>query len=435
MMAKPLSFGRLRAVLRDTCQRLPDVRRGRNTQYTVSDAALAAFSCFFLQSASFLAFQRQMEQRQDRNNLRSLFGVAHLPSDDQVRNLLDPVPPMSLGKPFWTAFADLAEAGALDAYAASGSLLCSLDGTRYFDSRAVHCADCSTTVTDQGTLYHHAALMPALVRPGSAEVIALEPEFIVPQDGQTKQDCERQAAKRWLGRNGAHFAGHAVTILGDDLYCNQPLCQLLVEQGLHFILTCKPDSHPTVYEEVAGLDRLGAVEQVQERVWTGRGHERHTYRWVSSLPLRAEAPALLINWCEITVVSEGSGQVLYHNAFATDHALTEHTVRAIVRSGRCRWKIENEDINVLKNHGYHLEHNFGHGQQHLSAVLVVLTLLAFLWHTVLHLADEAYVRLRKALGARRTFFEHIRTLTRYMYFKNWDHLLAFMLQGLDPPHP
>jgi hypothetical protein len=432
-MAKPISFGRLRTVFLDACRRLPDARRGRNTQYAISDAALAAFSCFFLQSPSFLAFQRQMEQRQGRNNLRSLFGVERLPSDDQVRNLLDPVSPLLLGEPFWTAFADLGQAGALDAYAVSGSLLCTLDGTRYFDSRALHCANCSTTTTDQGTLYFHAVLMPALVRPGSAEVVALEPEFIVPQDGHTKQDCEQQAAKRWLSRNSKHFAGHVVTILGDDLYCNQPLCQLLVEHGLHFILTCKPDSHTALYEDVAGLDRLGAVEQRQERVWTGRKHELHTYRWASNMSLRAEAPALMVNWCEITVVDEASGTVHYHNAFATDHALTEHSVRDIVRAGRCRWKIENEDINVLKNHGYHLEHNYGHGQQYLSMVLVVLTLLAFLWHTVLHLTDETYRQLRQTLGARRTFFEHIRTLTQYMYFANWQRLLAFMLTGPDSP--
>jgi hypothetical protein len=432
-MATPLSFGRLRAQLLDRCQCLPDTRRGRNTQYTVADAALAAFGCFFLQAPSFLAYQRQMERQQERNNARSLFGVERLPSDDQIRNLLDPVSPDWLGEPFWSIFADLSEGGYLDAYTISGTLLCTLDGTRYFSSLAVHCPNCSTTATDGQIRHYHAVLMPALVRPGKAEVVALEPEFIVPQDGHTKQDCEREAAKRWIARQTTHFAGHSVTILGDDLYCNQPLCQLLVDRHLHFILTCKPDSHPALYEDVAGLDRLGAVSQLDERVWTGRGHERRTYRWVVDVPLRAETPALLVNWCEVTVVDEVTGAVRYHNAFATDHALTEQTVRNIVLAGRCRWKIENEDINVLKNHGYHLEHNYGHGAQHLSTVLIVLTLLAFLWHTVLHLADASYAQLRTDLGARRTFFEHARTLTHYLFFASWENLLAFMLSDSPPP--
>jgi hypothetical protein len=208
MMAIHLSFDRLREQLSRVCCRLPDVRRGQNTQYTISDAALGAFACFFLQSPSFLAFQKRMEEHQGRNNARSLFGVQRLPSDDQIRNLLDPVPPQRLVPPFWAIYRDLAASGALAAYRSAGTLLCALDGTRYFDSWAVRCAQCSTTTTEKGTLYHHGVLLPALVRPDSAEVIVLEPEFILPQDGQTKQDCESAAAKRWLiGRGDRPGAG------------------------------------------------------------------------------------------------------------------------------------------------------------------------------------------------------------------------------------
>jgi hypothetical protein len=406
---------------------LPDVRRGRNRQYHVRDAVLAAFSCFFLQSPSFLAFQRQMEEQQARNNARSLFGVERLPTDDQIRNLLDPVPAERLADPFWTIYQALETAGHLPPDAGSGTLLCSLDGTRYFGSRTVHCRNCSTTETGERTYSFHAVLLPALVWPGQSAVVVLEPEFIVAQDGETKQDCEQAAAKRWVTRQASHFAGRSVTILGDDLYCNQPFCALLVEHKLHFILTCKPDSHEALYDDVAGLERLGAVEQRDERVWTGRGHERCVYRWVSGVPLRAEAPALLVQWCELTISDEKTGTIRYHNAWATDYPLTAATVAAICRAGRCRWKIENETINVLKNHGYHLEHNFGHGQAHLSHVLLLLTLLAFLWHTVLQMSDDAYQQLRQKAGARRTFFEKIRTLTEFFYFDSWDHLLAFML--------
>jgi len=431
-MARQLSFTRLREQLSRVCGRLPDVRRGQNTQYAVGDAALAAFTCFFLQSPSFLAFQNRMEAHQGRNNARSIFGVQRVPTDDQIRNLLDPVPPQRLASPFWAIYRDLEASRALADYRSEGTLLCSLDGTRYFDSWTVHCDQCSTTATEKGLLYYHAVLMPALVRPGSAEVIVLEPEFILPQDGAEKQDCESAAAKRWLRRQAPRFARSTVTILGDDLYCNQPLCQLLVDLGFHFILTCKPDSHPALYEDIAGLARLGAVAQAEQRVWTGHGHERRTYRWVTDVPLRAEAPSLLVNWCEITIVDEATGAITYRNAYATDHDMTEQTVQSVVRQGRCRWKIENEDINVLKNHGYHLEHNYGHGAQHLSTVLVLLTLLAFLWHTVLQLVDEQYQQVRKALGARQAFFDDLRALTRYLFFESWQHLIFFMLS--DRPH-
>ena len=70
--------------------------------------------------------------------------------------------------------------------------------------------------------------------------------------------------------------------------------------------------------------------------------------------------------------------------------MTEDTIRAVVSAGRGRWKIENENNNALKNHGDYLEHNYGHGQRYLAAVVVMLILLAFLFHTVLQLCDEKY---------------------------------------------
>jgi len=125
-----------------------------------------------------------------------------------------------------------------------------------------------------------------LAKPGRKEVLVLEPEFIVPQDGADKQDCERSAANRWVVRNAPHFAGRHVTILADDLHCNQPFCERLLEHHLDFILTCKPDSHPTLYEEVDLLAQLGAVTQSEERVWIAHGHQHWAYRFVAHVPLR-----------------------------------------------------------------------------------------------------------------------------------------------------
>ncbi|MBM3190050.1 MAG: hypothetical protein FJZ90_15180 [Chloroflexi bacterium] len=93
--------------------------------------------------------------------------------------------------------------------------------------------------------------------------------------------------------------------------------------------------------------------------------------------------------------------------------------------------MENEGHNVLQNHGYYLEHNYGHGQQHLSTVIVTLVLLAFLWHTVWPLGDRPSQRLRAALGTRRTFFDDLRALTRYFFFKSWEHLITFMVHGME----
>jgi hypothetical protein len=105
-------------------------------------------------------------------------------------------------------------------------------------------------------------------------------------------------------------------------------------------------------------------------------------------------------------------------------------VVAIVQAGRARWKVENENNNTLKTQGYHLTHNFGHGQQHLSALLVTLNLLAFLFHTVLDMMDAKYPLIRAKLPSRKMFFQHIQALTCYICFENFDALLNFMLRDL-----
>jgi hypothetical protein len=117
--------------------------------------------------------------------------------------------------------------------------------------------------------------------------------------------------------------------------------------------------------------------------------------------------------------------------FITSFELSATSVGPIVQSGRTRWKIENEHNNVLKNYGYHLEHNYGHGQQHLSAVLLTLNLLAFLIHTILDQTNHTYAAIRAELGTRETFFDDIRTPTRYLYFDSWPALLSFMSTQLE----
>ena len=431
-MTEHLGFGALRTVLAEMFDHLPDFRTGKNTQYTMGDAARGAFSVFFMQCPSFLAYQRDMQRRKGHNNAQSLFGLEHIPSDAQIRNLLDPIGPTCLQEPFWDILERLmAEPKVAAALEFSGGWLCSLDGTQYFGSSTIHCPECSVIHHGNDVAYAHTVLIPVLAKPNTAEVLVLEPEFITPQDGADKQDCERNAARRWITRNAKHFAGRSVTILADDLHCNQPFCELLLDHHLDFIMTCKPDSHTTLYEEVALLDSCGGVTHYEKRLWTGQRHQRWHYRFVEHVPLRAPPHALYVNWCELMITDEDSGEQLYHNAFATNRSLTVQTVCDIVTAGRARWKVENEGNNVLKNHGYHLEHNYGHGQQHLATVLVMLILLAFLCHTTLQLCDRLYQRLRAELGTRQTFFDDLRTLTRYLFFKSWEDLIAFMIAGLE----
>lgn len=183
------------------------------------------------------------------------------------------------------------------------------------------------------TYYSHTLVAPLLVAPGQRRVIALEPEFVRPQDGVEKQDCELRAAERWLQRNAVHFGASSVTLLGDDLYCHQPFCELVVATGWHFVFTCKPTSHPALYEEVDLLTKAGGVAELTEHhVVDGHPQVWH-YRYVSRLPLRADTHPMYVNWCEVTITTP-DGALLYHNAWATDHPLTAVALHTFVLAAR-----------------------------------------------------------------------------------------------------
>ncbi|WP_442786367.1 hypothetical protein [Leptothoe sp. PORK10 BA2] len=86
MLSAALSFDSLLSELNDTIDELGDPRKPSNaTSYSVKDAVLGAFSCFFMQSESFLDYQRQLNSRSGRDNAQSLFGLENIPSVEQIR--------------------------------------------------------------------------------------------------------------------------------------------------------------------------------------------------------------------------------------------------------------------------------------------------------------------------------------------------------------
>lgn len=432
-MTPPLSFDVLKDILHRRTAQLPDHRKkGPNTRYAIQDAALGAFGIFFTQSPSFLEYQRRLQQTTGHNNAHTLLDVEQIPCDNQVRKLLDPIAPSRLDPVFMEVFEGLEQRHMLAPFRVLGTqLLVALDGTHYFTSNTIHCQNCLTRQLRNGhTLFYHAAITPVLVCPGQSQVIALPPEYIMPQDGHAKQDCERAAGKRWLARHAEQVAPSGVTLLGDDLYSNQPFCALVLSHGLNFIFTCKPDSHPTLAERLALWQATDAIATYEGHRWNGRFTEVTQVHYINEVFLRSGDDALSVNWYDMTVVNAKTGEQLYYNSCITNHRLTADNVLAVAQAGRGRWKIENENNNVLKTKGYHLEHNFGHGKQYLAAFMLSLNLLAFLFHTVLEWSDDRYALLRKVLARRQTFFQDIQALMRYMVFDSWDHLMDFMIQGL-----
>lgn len=415
--------------LRTAIGSFPDRRKGKNQQYTMMDAAAGAFSVFFTQCPSFLAHQQLLQEKYGLSNAQTLFGMEQIPTDPHIRSMLDGVSPQRLTPVFTACLQFLKDHGDLEKFQTTignNDFLVALDGTWYFSSDTIHCKKCSTKTRDGKKTYYHGMINPAIVAPGRKQAIALPPEYIIPQDGDKKQDCEIKAGKRWLKKRRKDYEGMNITILGDDLYCHQPMVEAIREAGYNFILVCKPDSHPVLYEWLKGI-----MEEKHLRRRNGKYFDMVTYRWASGVPLKDGENALLVNWCEITV--ERNGKQIYRNGFVTNHAITQETVSALTQAGRARWKTENENNNTLKTKGYHLEHNYGHGKKHLSSLLAVMNILAFLFHTILEMIHETYQILWDIAGARERFFDEIRLMLKYFPFRSFNNLMTFMLDCLKHP--
>ena len=150
-MTHPFTFDDLLDLLRQKSTHLPDHRTGKNTQYSIADAALGAFGIFLTQAPSFLDYQRTLQHAKGDNNAHTLLGVQHLPGDHQVRKLLDPLAPRARDGVFLSIFAGLGEQGVLRHFRVlNDQVLIALDGTQYFSSTTIHCANCLTRHTSKG---------------------------------------------------------------------------------------------------------------------------------------------------------------------------------------------------------------------------------------------------------------------------------------------
>ena len=360
MQTQNLSLQQIMSRFRNRWSTAPDGRKsGNRTQYRIADGVLAAFAVFFMQSSSFLAHQRLLQSKKGRSNAQSLFQVGEIPSDPQIRNLVDPLASQYFQEDFWFLLDELEkQKGLLQFRNELNTYSIALDGVSFFSSEKISCPKCLKRADRSGVEhFYHSAITPVFVKSGQAQVLPLPPEFIVPQDGSEKQDCERVAAKRWLAQHHGHFSDHTVTYLGDDLYANQPLCQLIVETYRQFfIFVCKPESHSGLYEWIAFLDKSAGLEKVTHRHWNGKHGEIWQYRFANQVPLRNGSDALLVHWLELVITHENTGTILYRNSFVTNHTITAINVIHLAQVGRTRWKIENENNNTLKTKGYHLEH-------------------------------------------------------------------------------
>jgi len=424
---KHLSADALLSMLRSSFADIADHRPGK-PDISLTDALLSAFAMFSLKSSSLLAFDKERTE----GNLQRVYGIERVPCDTAMREILDPVEPESLRPLFKGVFRALQRGKALEEMVfVEGHYLLALDGTGYFSSQQIHCASCLATHHRNGTVtYRHQMLGAALIHPDQRAVIPLMPEPIIKQDGTEKNDCERNAAKRFITKLRQDHPHLKVIVTEDSLSSNAPHIQCLHDHHLHYILGVKEGDHAYLFEQVTAAEHAGRVTYYdRDDAETGL---RHRFRFVSDMPLNEANADLRVNFLECW---EWDGEKVQHFSWVTDLRVNKGTVYQLMRGGRARWRIENETFNTLKNQGYHFEHNYGHGYQHLSVVFAVLMMLAFLVDQVQQLCCPLFQAVWAKLGSKRRLWERMRALFYDYALESMRYLFAALFYGWKKTAP
>lgn len=418
---KLLSADRLFALVRASFEEVTD-QRAENAKISMPDALMSGFAIFSLKDPSLLAFD---ERRTTDSNLGSIYGIEQVPGDTQMRTILDDVDSGEISPAFRGVVRQLERTKELDKFVfLGGSYLTSLDGTGYFSSKTIHCSSCMEKINKKTgeVTYYHQLMGGVIIHPNLREVIPLMPEPIMKQDGESKNDCERNAAKRFLARLKQDYPDLTFTITEDALSPNAPHIRELEKHGFHYILGVKEGDHKYLFDQVALARQEGRTTEYERR----SGSVVHRFSFVNQMPLNKSNPDILVNFVEYWEISKGKTQ---HFCWITDFTVTKSNVFTIMRGGRARWKVENETFNTLKNQGYHFEHNFGHGKKNLSVVFVALMMLAFLVDQVQQLACELFQAVLEKKSSRKRLWEHMRALFKTIELKSMTQLFEAILYG------
>src|SRR5262245_13587100 len=406
---------------------IPDYRPAE-MDIALSDVLMSAFAMFSLKAPSLLAFDKERAE----GNLHTIYGIERVPCDTYMRERLDPLSPKWLRPVFKSVFRQLQRGKALEEMVfLDGHYLLALDGTGYFSSTTIHCASCLHTVHRNGSVtYAHQMLGAAIIHPDVRVVIPLMPEPIGKHDGTDKNDCERNATKRFIVKLRQDHPHLKFIVTEDSLSSNVPHIETLHNHALHYILGVKAGDHGFLFQQVQAAEQAGRVTFYER-------HDRaagvsHRFRFVNDVPLNASHVDVRVNFIEYW---EMGNEKVQHFSWVTDLRVSKRNVYKLMRGGRARWKIENETFNTLKNQGYNFEHNYGHGEQHLSVVFATLMMLAFLVDQTQQLCCALFRAVWAKLGSKRLLWERMRALFYGYHLESMRELLEALFYGHEKHRP
>lgn len=502
-----LSADGLHSILAGVFKKVPEHRTNReNIKIPMIDALKSGFAVFSLKSPSLLNFEERAFSLEEGDNIKSLYGIKNIPSDTQLREILDPVSPDAIAPAFKKIFAAAQRGKNLEPFVwdVNKSYIGALDATGYFSSSNIKCPHClvkelkskavkelKKKITkdikkefkkglggktkqeaeiflanivaerlaeqlDAGEIiieqvYQHQMLGLAMVHPEQKISLPFCPEPIINSDGSTKNDCEINASKRILEQFRNDHPHLKMTITGDDLYSRAPFIKLLEQYKMNYLLVAKESSHEYLFEYVEslkeisefereGLPEVKIIETTEEVGIKIIKTITRRYEYVNGIPLNDSNQDLKVNFVEYWETEEYvdkngicHSKQRFHSSWITDVEITKDNVYKIMKGGRSRWNIENCVFNTLKNQGYQLGHNFGHGSKNLSTNFAMLMMLSFLVDQVQELCCKLFQEARKICKTKYNLWEKIRGALIFFKFNNWEMLLRKIVFSIQLP--
>ncbi|MBT9139355.1 MAG: hypothetical protein DDT31_01939 [Syntrophomonadaceae bacterium] len=423
-------LSRLVSIIRDVFSRVSDHRKtiAGALKHKISDTLIAGLAMMFFQEPSMFEFQRRLEERRGDNNLKTIFGVEEVPKTSQFGRILDDVSPEDVQGSFKTVLAEFQKTRLWPNYRVLGGRYAVLfDGFEYFRNNKVKCEHCLRFEHKDGRIdYAHQVLAASIAHPTAKLPLPLMLEAIRREDGQEKQDCEYNAARRLIPKLIKTYPHLDMVFVGDGLFSNVPMVQLLKERGASYILVAKPGNHKSLERELTGLRLSGGMKSWEYKSKDGHHHK---YEWTKSVEIAASSETSS-NWFSYNHILP-NGKSKYRCSWITDLEPTRGNIQDLVKVGRDRWQIENQTFDVLKNHGYNLEHNFGHGKNNLSFIYVILNFLAYMLHQIITQTDQLVQCAISYVGSRYKLWNDIRVLIKHFVWANWEVILEHILDYRD----
>ncbi len=428
-----LSADALVDTLRRRFETVADGRRQASCDYSMADTLMSAYAMFATKAPSMLAFEDRLRELR----IEKPFKIKKVPSDTQMRDILDGIDIEPLNEAFADLFWELQRSGKLRKWLFDGQYyLIAIDGSGYFCSDDISCKHCLVRRVNGKDQFYHQVVAAVLVHPSTRQVIPMAVEPIIRSDGDTKNDCERNATKRLLKRLRKQHPKLNMLVVEDGLSSNAPHIADLKEAKMHFLLGAKPGDHAYLFEQATEAMSRDACRTESTEAANSKTKTRTETQYVEDLSLNKSNADVRVNFLQHFEFDNQDLEVVKRFSWVTDIDLSKKVLDPYQGAGRCRWRVENETFNTLKNQGYCLEHNYGHGSDNLTTVLALLMFLAFAVDQIQEACCDLFVAAMKRTGRRVRLWESIRSHLRHFEFASFAELYTAIAAGtLTKPPP